>query len=101
VLEAVKVWPGKLGARRKVGTTANLDSFCARRHQRAAGRDEETGFRSNKETDEGQKMRRFANSLTKKAPYKETALKERKAVRQALWGLSAAGELVIEIEPVQ
>src|SRR5271170_442813 len=30
-------------------------------------------FRSNKETDEGQKMRRFANSLTKKAPYKENS----------------------------
>ncbi len=44
VLEAVKVWPGKLGACRKVGATANLDSFRARRRQRAAGRDEETGF---------------------------------------------------------
>src|SRR6266568_6891387 len=30
VLEAVKVWPGNGGARRKVGATANLDSFCAR-----------------------------------------------------------------------
>jgi hypothetical protein len=44
VLEAVKVWPGKLGACRKVGATANLDSSCARRRQRTAGRDEETGF---------------------------------------------------------
>src|ERR1700730_241247 len=44
VLEAVKVWPGKPGACRKVGATANLDSSCARRRQRAAGRDEETGF---------------------------------------------------------
>jgi hypothetical protein len=44
VLEAVKVWPGKLGVCRKVGVTANLDSFCARRRQRTAGRDEETGF---------------------------------------------------------
>ena len=26
VLEAVKVWPGKAGVRRKVGATANLDS---------------------------------------------------------------------------
>src|ERR1700738_2264267 len=43
-LEAVKVWPGKLGACRKVGATANLDSSCARRPGAAAGRDEETGF---------------------------------------------------------
>jgi hypothetical protein len=44
VLEAVKVWPGKLGACRKVGAAANLDGSCARRRQRTAGRDEETGF---------------------------------------------------------
>ena len=44
VLEAVKVWPGKLGACRKLGAAANLDSSCARRRQRTAGRDEETGF---------------------------------------------------------
>ena len=44
VLGAVKVWPGKLGACRKVGAAANLDGFCARRRQRTAGRDEETGF---------------------------------------------------------
>lgn len=44
VLEAVKVWPGKLGVCRKVGAAANLDSSCARRRQRTAGRDEETGF---------------------------------------------------------
>ena len=44
VLEAVKVWPGKLRVCRKVGAAANLDSSCARRRQRTAGRDEETGF---------------------------------------------------------
>src|SRR4051812_43944934 len=44
VLEAVKVWPGKPGACRTVGATAKIDSSCARRRQRAAGRDEETGF---------------------------------------------------------
>jgi hypothetical protein len=44
VLEAVKVWPGKLGVCRKVGAAANLDRSCARRPQRTAGRDEETGF---------------------------------------------------------
>ena len=43
VLEAVKVWPGNGGACRKVGATANLDSFCARQRKRSAGRDEETG----------------------------------------------------------
>src|SRR6516165_7774699 len=54
VLEAVKVWPSKREACRKVGAPANLDSPCARRPGAAAGRDEETGVRSNKETDEGQ-----------------------------------------------
>src|SRR5262249_11719226 len=44
VLEAVKVWPGKGEACRKVGATAHLDSSCARRPGAAAGRDEETGF---------------------------------------------------------
>jgi hypothetical protein len=44
VLGAVKVWPGKGGACREVGATANLDSSCARRRERSAGRDEETGL---------------------------------------------------------
>ena len=44
VLEAVKVWAGKAGVRRKVGATANLDSSCARRLCNTAGRGEETGF---------------------------------------------------------
>ena len=44
VLEAVKVWPGKAGVRRKVGATANLDSSCARRLCNTAGRGEETEF---------------------------------------------------------
>ena len=44
MLEAVKVWPGKAGVRRKVGATANLDSSCARRRCNTAGRGEETGF---------------------------------------------------------
>ena len=42
VLEAVKVWPGKGGVRRKVGASANLDSSCARRLCNTAGRGEET-----------------------------------------------------------
>src|SRR5271169_3175777 len=44
VLEAVKVWPGKAGVRRKVGATANLDSSRARQLCNTAGWDEETGF---------------------------------------------------------
>jgi len=44
VLEAVKVWPGKAKVCRKVGTTANLDSYCARWRERSHGRDEETDF---------------------------------------------------------
>jgi hypothetical protein len=35
VLEAVKVWPGESGACRKVGATANLDHFRARRRVNA------------------------------------------------------------------
>jgi hypothetical protein len=57
VLEAVKVWPGEDGVCGKVGATANLDSFSARRPEQSADRDEETALRSNKETEEGKKMR--------------------------------------------
>ena len=71
VLEAVKVWPRKGEACRKVGAPANLDSSCARRPGAAAGRDEETGFQIE------QRNRRMTktcvalpNSLTKEAPYK-------------------------------
>jgi hypothetical protein len=56
MLEAVKLWPGKDGVCGTVGATAKLDSFSARRPERSADRDEETALRSNKETDEGQKM---------------------------------------------
>ena len=48
-------------------------------------------LRSNKETDERQKIGRTANSLTKKAPYKETALGERMVARQALWRFEGRG----------
>ncbi len=41
-------------------------------------------LRSNKETDDGQGFAALANSLTKNAPYKETALGVRRAVRQAM-----------------
>ena len=34
MLEAVKVWPSKAEACRKVGATANLDSFCTRLRER-------------------------------------------------------------------
>ena len=44
MLEAIKVWPGKGEACRKVGVIANLYRFCAHLCQRCAGRDEETGF---------------------------------------------------------
>jgi hypothetical protein len=58
VLEAVKVWPYKARVCCKVGATANLDSFCARRLCNTAGRGEETGSRSNKETDQEKKKDR-------------------------------------------
>src|SRR5258705_7361362 len=43
-LEAVKVWPGKLGACRKVGAATNLDSSCARRRQRTGGSGRRNGL---------------------------------------------------------
>ena len=70
MLEAVKVWPGKVEACRKVGATANLDSFCAHRRQRCAGRDEETGFEIKLRNQRRKRCAAPPNPLTKKAPYK-------------------------------
>ncbi len=70
MLEAVKVWPGKGEACRKIGATANLDSFCAHRPQRCAGRDEETDFEIKSRNRRRKRCAALANSLTKKAPYK-------------------------------
>ena len=44
VLGAVKVWPGKGGACRKVGATANLDSSCARQRWRCCGSGRRNGL---------------------------------------------------------
>ena len=52
VLEAVKVWPGKGGVRRKVGASANLDSSCARRFAILLVGAKKPNSRSNKETDQ-------------------------------------------------
>ena len=52
VLEAVKVWPGKGGVRRKVGASANLDSSCARRLCNLRVGAKKRNSRSNKETDQ-------------------------------------------------
>jgi hypothetical protein len=68
VLEAVKVWPGKGGVRRKVGATANLDSSCARRLCNTAGWGEETGLQV--EQRNRSRDAPLRNRLTKKAPYK-------------------------------
>ena len=84
MLEAVKAWPGKLGACRKVGAAANLDSSCARRRQRTAVRDEETALRSNKKTDEGQKICRSCELLDKKIP-----------IPRELWRSSASAAMGI------
>jgi len=51
VLAAVKAWPAGACARGIATATASLDRGCARRHSTTAGRDGETAFRSNKETD--------------------------------------------------
>jgi hypothetical protein len=58
-----------MGARGNVGATANLDSPCARQRLGFVGRGEETGSRSNKETDE-EKDELLRRGLTRKAPYK-------------------------------
>jgi hypothetical protein len=50
-LGAVKAWPGSVGVRRTVGATASLDRASTRCPGESAGRDGETGFRSNKETE--------------------------------------------------
>ena len=78
VLEAVKVWPGNGGACRKIGATANLDSFCARQRKRSAGRDEETARKSNKETDEGKRC-------VDLSPV-ETPLLDKAHTRKPRWG---------------
>ena len=57
MLEGAKVMVGKSEACRKVGEMASLDSFCVLRRQRCVGRDEETGFESKLEIDEGKDAR--------------------------------------------
>jgi hypothetical protein len=53
VLEAVKVWPGNGRACRKVGATANLDSFCARqRNEERVGTKKRLSDRTKKLTKE-------------------------------------------------
>ena len=66
-VEAVKVWPGKGGAYRKVGATANLDRASTRAK---CGSSEETIFEIEQKSDEGQKICCLANSLITKAPNK-------------------------------
>ena len=68
MLEAVKVWPGNLGACRKVGATANLDSLRAPALQYLRVGAKKPDSRRNKETDEGQKICRFGELLDKKSP---------------------------------
>jgi hypothetical protein len=66
VLEAVKVWPGKGEACRKVGVTANLVQISARIDVNDAQVEtKKWALRSNQETDEG-KLRRPGELLDKK-----------------------------------
>ena len=62
------VWPGKGEACRKVGATANLDSFCAHRPQQCAGRDEETDFEIKSRNRRRKKMRGPGKFLDKESP---------------------------------
>jgi hypothetical protein len=65
VLEAIKAWQGR--SMPQGWCDANLDSFCAHRRQRCAGRDEVTDSEIHSG---GKRCATLANSLTKKAPYK-------------------------------
>jgi hypothetical protein len=80
VLEAVKVWPGKGGVRRKVGATANLDSSCARRLCNTAGRGEETVLQV-EQRNESRKQERCAalKPLDKKRPIQGASGSNREA----------------------
>lgn len=96
VLEAVKVWPSNGGACRKVGATANLDSFCARQRKRRAGRDEETALRSNKETDEGKDAptcRPLKRCVLDKPHTRKPRLRDVTLCGRRYGDLGAAGEL--------
>jgi hypothetical protein len=71
VLEAVKVWPRKSEAYRKVGAPANLDSpLRATTLALLRVGTKKRAFRSNKETDEGRHALHCLSFLTKEAPYK-------------------------------
>jgi hypothetical protein len=82
VLEAVKVWPGKGEACRKVGATANLDSFCAHRPQRCAGRDEETDFEIKSRNRRRKKMRGPGKFLDKESAIQGAVRADLKAYQQ-------------------
>jgi hypothetical protein len=64
VLTAVKAWAGNDGARGHAAATPSLDGVCARRPRRAAGRDEETVLRSNKETNRKGRKCRAGSGIT-------------------------------------
>ena len=70
MLEAVKVWPGKGGACRKVGATANLDAFARADVSEARVGTKKRAFRSNKKLTKEKRCAACLNFLTKKAPYK-------------------------------
>ena len=81
VLRAVKVWPGKGGARGKVGATANLDSSCARQRCNTAGRGEETGFQVEQRNRSRKKEKEIAalKLLDNKEPIQGTSGSNREA----------------------
>jgi hypothetical protein len=70
VLEAVKVWPGKGGACRKVGVTANLDSSCARRLERVRIGTKKRALQIEQRNWRRKKCGALPNLLDKKASYK-------------------------------
>jgi len=94
VLGAVKVWPGKRRALGKVGATANLDSSCARWLCNTAGRGEETGFQSNKET----RSRKQKRKITALKPLDNKSLIQGREAHRSAGAQSTRTELAINLK---
>ena len=91
VLEAVKVWPGKVGVCRKIGATANLDSSCARWLCNTAGRGEETGFQveqRNRSRKQARKKVAALKPLDNKDPIQGNRGRWDAVVPRVLWGFA-------------
>ena len=87
-LEAVKGWPGKLGACHAVRLARRPTLTAPARDDVSEPRigTKKRALRSNKETDEGQKICRSSELLDKKSPIQGNRVGFSEAARQTLWG---------------